>query len=218
MRNISKIRLFQLLTVIVLFLPIIGFWNCAPTTNYYTGRTLEKGKMMYSFGMDNILIQNPGDGFSFNKNIVTPSLGFARGFPYRFEAGLRWYFQKTFEGSLRWQINPRDFPYFDISTNFHYGSYYLAAEYFKYGLTFSKQFYRFEPFVSHYWYANGEMNPDPGVSDIWKNNRVMSTGIAIKIKEGYIVPEINYQFTSNSFNYAYIFYSLGIRHNFKFKH
>jgi len=200
---------------------MICLLGCMATTNYYTGRTLEKGKMMISYGMDNIITQKTDDGFSFNKNMpFSPSLGFALGLPYRFEAGLRWYFQKTFEGSIRWQINPREFKYFNISTNLHYGSFHLAAEYLKYGLTVSKQFGRFEPFVSHYWYANGETNSisDPDLSDMWKTNRVISTGIAIGVKEGYIIPEINYQFISGNFNDALVLYSLGFKYDFKFKH
>ena len=194
--------------------------GCIATTNYYTGRTLKKGKMMISFGLDNIIIQSTDEGLSFNKDLpVSPSLGFAVGLPYRFEGGLRWYFQKTFEGSFRWQVNPSKFRYFDLSTNLHYGSFHLEAEYFKYGITVSKQLGRFEPFASHYWYSSGDTNPisDPDVSDIWETNRVISTGLAIGVKEGFIIPEINYQYISGNFNEALIFYSIGFKFDFKFK-
>jgi hypothetical protein len=199
---------------------IVGLVGCIATTNYYTGRTLEKGKAIISPGLDNIIIQSTDEGLSINKNMpFSPSFGFAVGLPYRFEVGLRWYFQKTFEGSFRWQINPRKFRYFDISTNLHYGSFYLQEKYFKYGLTVSKQLNRFEPFISHYWYSSGETNSlsNPDFSDIWETNRVVSTGLAIQIKKGLIIPEINYQYISGHFSDALIFYSIGFRFDLRFK-
>ena len=220
MSNFLKILFPRCLSIFLLFLLMISLLGCIATTNYYTGRTLDKGKMMISFGLDNIITQNTDEGLTFNKDMpVSPSLGLACGLPYRFEAGLRWYFQKTFEGSFRWQINPEKFRYFDVSTNLHYGSFHLEAEYFKYGLTVSKQLSRFEPFLSHYWYASGEKNTiaDEDFSDILKTNRVISTGIAIGIKEGYIIPEINYQYISGNFSDALVFYSLGFKFDFKFK-
>ncbi len=218
LRKILSLR--WCLFIFFAFLLMISLLGCLATTNYYTGRTLEKGKMMISFGMDNIIIQSTDDGLTFNKDMpVSPSIGLALGLPYRLEAGVRWYYLKTFEGSFRWQINSRKFRYFDVSTNLHYGSFHLEAEYFKYGLTVSKQLGRFEPFISHYWYASGEMNTisDADVSDIWKTNRVVSTGLAIGIKEGYIIPEINYQYMSGHFSDALVFYSLGFKFDFKFK-
>lgn len=76
------------LFIFLVFLLMISLLGCLATTNYYTGRTLEKGKMMISFGMDNIIIQSTDDGLTFNKDMpVSPSLGLALGLPYRFEAG-----------------------------------------------------------------------------------------------------------------------------------
>lgn len=215
-----KIPFPQSLIILFLFSLMINFLGCIATTNYYTGRTLKKGRMMISFGLDNIIIQSTDDGLSFNMDMpVSPSLGLVLGLPYRFEGGLRWYYLKTFEGSFRWQVNPRKFRYFDVSTNLHYGSFHLEAEHFKYGLTASKQLGCFEPFVSHYWYASGETNPisDSDVSDIWRTNRVICAGLAIGVKEGYIIPEINYQYISGSFSDALIFYSVGFKFDFKFK-
>ena len=215
-----KISLVQIIFGLLLLFLIINMLGCLATTNYYTGRTLEKGKMMISFGMDNILIQSADQGLQVNKDMpVSPSLGLAGGLPHRFEAGLRWYFQKTFEGSFRWQINPRNFQYFDLSTNLHYGSFHLEANYFKYGFTLSKKIRRFEPFISHYWYANGDVGKlsDEDFSDILKTNRVLCFGMAVKVKEGFIIPEINYQYIAGDFGKALVLYSLGFKFDFKLK-
>jgi hypothetical protein len=211
-----KRRLFFLFNIIL----ILNLFSCIATTNYYTARTLERKKMMILFGLDNVFVQSTESGLQFNKDMpFSPSLGLALGLPYRLETGVRWYFQKTFEGSLRWQVNPKSFRYVDLSTNLHYGSFYLEVNYFKYGLTVSKQIYRIEPFISYYWYSNGEITSlsEDDFTDILKTNRVICFGMALKVKEGYIIPEVNYQYIKNNIKEALVFYSIGFKFDFRIK-
>lgn len=89
MNNLVRIPFQQSLIILFLFSLMINFLGCIATTNYYTGRTLKKGRMMISFGLDNIIIQSTDDGLSFNMKMpVSPSLGLALGLPYGFEGGL----------------------------------------------------------------------------------------------------------------------------------
>jgi hypothetical protein len=199
---------------LLIALLVICFVGCLAATNYYTARTLKKGKMMISFGTDNIFFQSTDEGLQFNKDLpFSPSMGLAIGLPYRFETGLRWYYLKTFEGTVRWQVNPVSFKYFDFSTNVHYGSFHLEVNYFKYGFTMSKQIAFVEPFVSYYWYANGDLNhlSDKDYSDALSTNLVLCFGMAIGIINGYIIPEINYQYVAGTFNEALVFYSIGFK-------
>jgi len=217
-----SIKYYLKITSLILFISAVAiiFLGCLATTNYYTGRTLKKGKMMIFFGTDNIFYQITGDRLQFSKNMpFSPSMGLATGLPYRFETGLRWYYQKTFEGSLRWQINPESFRYFDFSANVHYGSFHLEVNYFKYGFTMSKKLPLVEPFVGYYWYANGDINrlSDEDYMDAITTNRVLCLGMVVGIKNGYIIPEINYQYIADDFSEALVFYSIGFKFDFRLK-
>jgi hypothetical protein len=82
-----------------------------------------------------------------------------------------------------------------------------------------KRIKRFEPFISHYWYANGDVGKlsDEVFSGILKTNRVLCFGMALKVKEGFIIPEVNYQYIAGDFGNALVLYSLGFKFDLRFK-
>lgn len=219
--NIFIFRTKYLLTSLFTISIILNLMGCFATTNYYTGKTLANKKMMLTGGFDNIIVHNyKGDFYPQDEIMIFPSVSLSRGFPKRFEAGLRWYFLKTFEGSVRWQVNPNNFNAFDLSTNLHYGTYNFFTNYFKYGLTLSKQLNQVEPYLSYYQYANGNITKplDSDWDSFYNKNRVFSIGLSHSVKNwGYIVPEINFQVIGNDFKNTITFYSIGFRFDFHLK-
>ena len=110
--------------LLIIFIPLfIIIINGCVTTNYYTAQTLEAGETVLTPGVDNLIwIEN--DGKVVDKHLTfSVSLGVATGLPWRFKTGIRGYFPYIYEANIRHQINPRSFDLFDISANFHGGSY-----------------------------------------------------------------------------------------------
>lgn len=218
--NIFKIGTKYLLASLFTITIIISLMGCFATTNYYTGRTLNNNKMVLTAGLDNMLINFEGDILQKDEFIIFPSIGLSRGFPKRFEAGFKWYFLKTFEGTLRWEMTPESFETFDLSTNLHYGTWNLYTNYFKYGLTLSRQFNKIEPYISYYQYADGNIKNQSydNFNDLYYQNRVISTGFSHYVKGwGYIVPEVNFQFFGNEYNKPIIYWGIGFRFDFFLK-
>jgi hypothetical protein len=217
--NIFKIGTKHLLASLFAITIIISLMGCFATTNYYTGRTLDNNKMVLTAGFDNMFINFEGDIFQKDEFNIYPSIGLSRGFPKRFEGGFRWYFLTTFEGTVRWEMTPESFKTFDLSTNLHYGTWNLLSNYFKYGLTMSRQFYRIEPYISYYQYADGNINISyKNSNDLYYQNRVISAGISHYVKGwGYVVPEVNFQFLGNEFDKLIIYWSIGFRFDFFLK-
>jgi len=126
------------------------------TTNYYTARTLEKGKTVLTGGVDNLIWIEEDEGIVDKNLSFSLSLGVATGLPWRFETGIRGYFPYIYEANLRHQLNPREFEWFDISANGHIGVSFseefeeVSDPYFKYGLTISKEILNIQPYVSYY--------------------------------------------------------------------
>ena len=201
----------------LLFLIPVLFCGCLATTNYYTARTLPAGKMTISPGMDDLIIQSTDKARIIKKPLYfLPSLGLYIGLPYRLEAGVRWYFTNTYEGILRWQLNPKWFNKFYASANFHYGWFQESFQYYKYGVTVSKPIGELEPYVGYYQFSRGEEDRIVSVDfdDILDTHRVISLGISIPIRAGHVFPEINYQFSKYEFGSGLLFYSVGFRTKF----
>ncbi len=203
--------------IIFLFLYPLILSGCLATTNYYTARTLPAGKMAISPGMDDLIIQSTDKARIIKKPLYfLPSLGLYLGLPYRFETGARWYFTNTYEGILRWQLNPKWFNKFNASANLHYGSFQEAYQYFKYGFTISKPVRQFEPYIGYYQFAWGDNEKIVSVdyNGLINTHRVISLGISVPIRAGHVFPEINYQFSKDQFGSGLLFYSVGFRTKF----
>ncbi len=199
-------------------LVLLQFTGCVATSNYYTGKTLEKGETAVTGGFDNIVIQDAETHKIEKKDMLfTPTFGVAWGLPLRLELGLRWYLLKTFEGDLRWQLNPRTFQPFDLSFNFHYGIWEFETTYLKYGATLSKRVWKFEPSLSYFEYEytgtidfHGELS---GLlpSDFHAKSNVLTIGLGYHLPNAILIPEANYQFAPNIHNKGVIYYGIGIR-------
>lgn len=162
--------------------------GCA-TPNYYTGRTLKEGETDIIGGFDNALWVNETKEDSEWDVALKPSasLGIFRGLPWRFEAGLRMYLPYTLEASLRHQINPRSFDWFDISANFHVGTLWLEP-YTKYGLMLSKEINDYHPYVGLFAYNSYLLETE---TDVHFDYGVIMLGLGIPLKDFYLMPEIN---------------------------
>lgn len=159
--------------------------------------------MSGSFGFDNIIIQSMEEGKLLKKEMpLTPSVGLAYGLPYRFEIGIRTYMFITLEGLLRYEITPKTFKYFDLSANLHYGV-TPSFTYLKYGLTLSKEIYKFEPFVNYFYYQD--------VKEYFNGNNVIGFGLAIPIPHAKVILEMNYPHPTDDSSTGFIIYNIGIR-------
>lgn len=185
------------------------FFSCA-TTNYYTGKTLESGQSTLTPAIDNLLIVK--DSKVQKKDIVfTPSFGYAKGFPARFEAGVRYYIPYLLEFNIRKQLNPLDFKWFDISANFHTGFLFsgvdeISAPYFKYGATISKEINRVQPYCSYFYTTNFPYEEDEKPTGF----NSISFGLAFPWKSALVFPEINY-FSSINGDHNYFTFGIGLR-------
>jgi len=180
------------------------------TTNYYTARTLDKGTVVLTPGVDNLVwIENDGDVVDKDLSF-TVSFGIAVGLPWRFETGIRGYYPYIYEANIRHQLNPKSFKLFDISANFHMGYIFsdgfedVSPPYYKYGITVSKEIKRFQPYFSYYlnnsYFINGE-------SDNGYDYTIFCFGLAIPNHDDLIFPEINYYKNEVS---GVSYYSIGI--------
>jgi hypothetical protein len=169
----------------------VYYSGCVVTPNYYTGKTLRDGEKIISGGIDNIYI---ADRESLEKNETqtpfTVSFGFARGFPHRFEAGIRYLPPTLFDTNLRWEVTPDRFTAGDLSLNGHLLTFLPYLVYGKYGLSLSKDIRGFEPLVNYYQYIHVQ-----GLERSFRNERTgaplyrtVGIGLAIPIPHAQINP------------------------------
>ncbi len=188
--------------------------NGCVTTNYYTGRTLDDGEVVLTPGVDNLVIVENEDGIVQKDLSFSISFGIARGFPWRFEAGIRTYFPYVYEANLRHQINPRSFTWFDISANFHGGVILDIEEpmettnpYFKYGLTISREIFGTQPYFSYYLVKNALLGE---LSDNFDFEKTYCAGWALPYSGDLIFPEINY-FAGDGVRKGFFTFGIGVR-------
>lgn len=202
----------QAILITCVFLFEFIFTGCM-TTNYYTGRTLEKGKAAITPGLDNLILFKENGGNIQKKLFFSPSLGYARGLPLNFETGIRVYFPYVLEANIRNQLNPRTFDLFDVSANFHTGIIFakgfeeVSHPYFKYGLTISKEIATVQPYLSYY-FNKGFM--DENNSDALSDFPTICFGLAIPYKDDLIFPEFNYYKNRRGGN-GIISFGIGLR-------
>ena len=194
------------------FLAILIFSAGCITSNYYTARTLKQGKTVLNPGVDNLILITKEEGIVTRHLSFMPSLGFARGLPWRFETGLRAYFPFVLEANLRHQLNPGSFDWFDISANLHVGAALseklnnISTLYYKYGITISKKVFTVEPYYGYYFAM-----AHPTESGL--NGTSTSTvcfGLAIPYKSDLIFPEFNY-YKNNDEDKGYFAFGIGLR-------
>ncbi len=183
------------------------------TTNYYTARTLESGKSVITPGADNLIWLAPkGDHFE-KKLFFSPSLGYARGLPSRFETGVRVYFPYVIEANIRKQLNPESFDLFDISAALHMGVFFadkftaVSRPYYKYGLTISKEVSTVQPFLSYYFTQNSLFYTQ---SETKSDYSIICFGIAVPYKEDWVFPEFNYSINNHG-GKGFMTFGIGIR-------
>lgn len=214
---IKLIIKFKLFFYTIIVFTVFNFIGCIATTSYFTGKTLEKGKIALSPGLDNLVIKSTDKNIEIEKPVFTPSFGAAIGLPARFECGIRWFYVQTFEGILRWEATPNSFNnILDLSLNFIYGYYIEEYSYLKYGLTVSKDIYGFEPFIHYYQYHFLESKDriyKELFSEVIDINRNIGFGIAVPFSHAKLYPEMNYQFFNNDFSNGLYYFNLGIRAN-----
>ena len=200
--------LFSFSRSIVLIIHFVLISSGCITTNYYTGRTLEKGRTVLTPGVDNLLLIERESGVVEKNLAFSISMGFATGLPLRFETGLRCYFPFIWEANLRHQITPRSFDWFDLSANFHAGIVFstrfegVSPPYYKYGFTLSKEILSLQPFISYYLNNKFKFERVDERTDF----RIISFGIAIPNDVDLIIPECSYYRSPSRKD----FYSIGI--------
>jgi len=107
---ITKIKKL-ILSIIIMIIPFMQ--SCLMTSNGFTGRTIERGKIHVSPAVDYLVISDEEDTeFGFY-----PSFGLDLGLPLRSETGLKYYPLYFFKGSLRTQLTPRDWHDWQLGTS-----------------------------------------------------------------------------------------------------
>lgn len=134
-----------------LWLAIIIMLQCFGTTNYYTGRVLAPGQKVITPAWNNLFYYYQEGQSNKFRLMVLPGVGAFVGLPYRFEIGTRYTVPFVIDGVIRWQINPASFRWMDASLDYQVGAIIPGFEGLvssKYGMTFSRQTNRWEPYVS----------------------------------------------------------------------
>ncbi len=192
---------------------LLLFLSACVSTNYYTAQTLEPGKSIITPGADNLIwIAKKGKHFK-KKFFFSPSLGYARGLPLRFEAGFRVYFPYIIEANIRKQLNPKSFDLFDISTALHMGVIFtdeftaISRPYYKYGLTVSKKISMVQPYLSYYFTQNTQLY---NYTDIASDYSIICFGVALPYKEDWVFPEFNYSINNHS-GKGFVTFGIGLR-------
>jgi hypothetical protein len=210
----------------IVLLSIIFISGCLITPHYYSGKTLKPGKKSLTFAANSIIIGSNHDGINIEDDNITisPQVGLTYGLPYRFEMGVQYFPPQLLEARLRWQINPENFKYFDASLDGTFGkASYL--EYFKYGVTISKDIMFFAPYV---YYSKNNVQSVKNESDdsfqgfvndlfaeIFNISSDVGFGIAINLPHGAtLYPEINYQIYDNNFEEGIFSIGAALRHDF----
>ncbi len=204
-----------------LTLPLVALLNgCVASSNFYSGRTLEEGKVAIAVGADDIILKSSDPAVTVEKGKgFAPSFGAAVGLPWRFELGARYFPTNFLELSLRDQINPRDFDIINASVNLHYGLLFGYYSYFKYGVTISKNIAEFEPYVHYAAYrflgSTTSIFDDSFLSGVEEefinNNRVIGFGIGLPIRSAKFFPEANYQYFGNDLSHGIWHFGIGLR-------
>ena len=207
----------KLVSVFVIVLLLSG---CVASSNFYSGRTLEEGKVAIVAGADDIALKSSDPSISVEKGkAFVPSLGSAIGLPWRFELGARWYPTHLIEVSARHQVNPRDWDVVDASLNLHYALLFGGYSYLKYGVTVSKNIAEFEPYVHyagyHFLGATTAIFDDSflaGAEEVFiNNNQSVGFGIGLPLRSAKFFPEVNYQFFGNDIKHGLWHFGIGLR-------
>ncbi|HVO75533.1 MAG TPA: hypothetical protein VMT35_16000 [Ignavibacteriaceae bacterium] len=209
----------KILNVFVLLM-VLNIYSCAPSSNFYSGRTLEENKLAITAGADDIILKSNENSLTISKDSpFAPSVGAAYGLPLRLEAGLRWYMPRVLEVSLREQVNPRDFEIFDGSFNFTFGHVFEGYSYLRYGISLSKNINEFEPSLHYSFYsfvgATESDFADSFISGATKEfinkNRVIGFGLGIPVRGIKFFPEVDYQYYNNNFSSGLWHFGIGVR-------
>jgi hypothetical protein len=178
--------------------------SCFATSNSYTARTLEKKQTVFSPGLDYIATYHE-DKITLSKEPpFVPALGVHYGLTNHLETGLRGFFPFTLEVVNRYQLTPKDFRYFDLSANLHFGCYKIKYyPYIKSGLLIGRKWKIIEPFLGYYWYYPFDRE--------YTNARVINFGFGFPWKGATVIPEINWQFRESDIRQGVGFFSIGFR-------
>jgi hypothetical protein len=194
--------------------------GCVASSNYFTGRTLEEGKLSIGAGADDVVIKSSDSSVSVSKDgAFAPWFGAAYGLPLRLELGVRYFPVNFVEVSLRHQVNPLTFDVVDFSLNLHYAVQFAGYSYLKYGVTLSKNISEFEPYVHyaayHFMGSTASVFNDGFLSGasgkFIDNNRSIGFGIALPLRQAKIFPEVNYQYFGGDMKHGVWHVGIGIR-------
>jgi len=201
------IRYSKFKTLIMSILLSYSLFDCA-SANYYTGETLEDGESVVILGLEYI---NPADQEEVGNLPVpcTVSLGYAQGFPDKFELGLGIIIPLFIEGRIRYEFTPKDNRFINMSFNAHFVKALIEAPYFQYGITASRAIGPVTPFLSYYQYSGFGIPEDWDFQSL--NMQTISFGMTIPVEGQYLVPEINYQFTDDDISNGWPVYGIGLR-------
>lgn len=178
-------------------------------SNCYTARTLEKKRWVFSPGLECLVFVHRDDIEISKEPPFLPALGIHYGLTNHLEIGLRGFFPYTSEIVGRWQLTPRDWSLFDLSTNIHIAT-LKATEflYMKCGLALGRKIWQVEPVIGYYWYTL-----DQKELELFTTPRLHSFvfGLGVPWKGATVIPEINWYFGSNHLKDGFGVLSLGVR-------
>jgi len=185
-------------SLLLLFAIICLTCSCV-TTNGYTAKTLNRGQVVLTPGVNNLLNveSNKQAETRFSAGLI-PVIGISGGLADNLEVGVRLHAPSTLEGSLRLQLTPKSFDGFDFTLNAHPGIVFDIIEgeesqgYLKLGASLGKQISTYEPFVSFYRYSTPI---EFDAADTFRRKlrwSVLTIGVGIPRKGDLIVPELNY--------------------------
>ena len=171
--------------------------------NYYTGKTLEDGESVVIAGLEYVDLE-------FVDNVAGPpftvSLGYAEGFPHKFEFGIGVVVPLFFEGTMRYEFTPRGNRFINMSFNSHLVKGINIPPYLKYGITASREIGLATPILSYYQYSLYGKSE----TSHFNNMQTISFGVAIPIKGAYLIPEVDYQFSKDDISDGWPVYVYGI--------
>lgn len=174
--------------------------------NYYTGKTLEDGKSVVIAGVEIVSSEDLND-ITFSP--FTVSFGYVEGFPHKFEFGIGFVLPLFIEGTMRYEITPRDNKFINMSFNSHLVKGFGVEPYLKYGITASREIGAVTPILSYYQHSGFEKKRTLGrtINDM----QTISVGVAIPIKKGYLIPELDYHYSKEDFSYGWPVFGIGLR-------